>query len=290
MWARGGAGHRSKAASCSFAVACCCLARLLLRAKPLSATEAAAEAARGEYLALRTVLSADECPATEQEAAGALPYVLLIGRSCLHWAQQLQLELPLLLQPNPNGAQWNDFGHSLSFSTLLPNCDVSVPMLRGLLTASMQCFAKPSVAQQLAASGVNPQRLTQAAAEAVAAQQQMEVAFVVISTGCSSDVGRFGAALHVLLERLRAVGVAFTSVPIRAVCNNPGCRCVSGPTELGIIAGRGHKCGGCKTAYFCSPDCLRQHWKQHQPVCKALAAATNAVAAAPASSSGHVPQ
>lgn len=35
---------------------------------------------------------------------------------------------------------------------------------------------------------------------------------------------------------------------------------------------RVHMCGGCKVAHYCSKTCQTQHWKQHKPMCAALAA------------------
>jgi hypothetical protein len=53
------------------------------------------------------------------------------------------------------------------------------------------------------------------------------------------------------------------------------------------VGGRSCICAGCRTARYCSRDCQRQHWKQHKPGCKALAAAqgtANASVSGPAAS------
>jgi len=31
------------------------------------------------------------------------------------------------------------------------------------------------------------------------------------------------------------------------------------------------KCKGCRTAYYCSLSCMRQHWRLHRAACRALA-------------------
>jgi hypothetical protein len=68
---------------------------------------------------------------------------------------------------------------------------------------------------------------------------------------------------------IRAAGVALLSLATPCACNN-----VSGPSELPLVSGRSCVCGGCRVARYCSRDCQRQHWKQHKPVCQALAAAS----------------
>eukprot|EP00662_Eupelagonemidae_sp_cell21_P032303 gene32303-biopygen62576 len=42
-----------------------------------------------------------------------------------------------------------------------------------------------------------------------------------------------------------------------------------------------HRCARCKGAWYCSSDCQKQHWPQHQPSCAGAPAAAAAAAAAP---------
>lgn len=99
----------------------------------------------------------------------------------------------------------------------------------------------PSVSQQLVAVGYYPLGLQQAAAEALAAWDDAKQDM--------SNSSRRGT----LVQKLQAAGAALASVALRCVCNNPWCGNVGGATELGIVSGKGHKCNGCRAAYYCSP-------------------------------------
>jgi hypothetical protein len=67
---------------------------------------------------------------------------------------------------------------------------------------------------------------------------------------------------------------------ISHVCNNPACSNVCGPSEALLVGSRSCVCAGCRTARYCGRACQRAAWRQHRPVCKALAAAAAAEAAA----------
>jgi hypothetical protein len=88
------------------------------------------------------------------------------------------------------------------------------------------------------------------------------------------------------VQQLSAFGEALGSVPHKQSCNNPGCRNVSGLSELQLVKGRSNTCSVCRRARYCSDVCMKQHWKQHRPVCKALAATAAAAAAAATSDAG----
>ena len=97
----------------------------------------------------------------------------------------------------------------------------------------------------------------------------------------SSAAGGAGAVKGVgLAGRVHALGVSLSSLPLSWGCNNPLCTNMQGPAEAGIVQGKGHKCNGCRMAYYCGKTCQEQHWKLHRPVCKAVAAASAAAAAA----------
>jgi hypothetical protein len=90
-------------------------------------------------------------------------------------------------------------------------------------------------------------------------------------------------------QQLAALGEALCAVTHKQSCNNPSCGNISGPSELQLVKGRSNTCSRCRTARYCSPECMRQHWKQHRPVCKALgrpAAAAATAASAPATDVG----
>jgi hypothetical protein len=84
----------------------------------------------------------------------------------------------------------------------------------------------------------------------------------------------------VALQQLNQAGVALCSLAVPCMCNNPICTNTSGPTELSSVSGRSSVCAGCRVAHYCCRACQSQHWKQHKPVCNALA--TTAAAAADA--------
>jgi hypothetical protein len=82
--------------------------------------------------------------------------------------------------------------------------------------------------------------------------------------------------------QLSALGKALCSVAHKQSCNNPTCSDLMGPSELQLVKGRSSTCSGCRTARYCGPECMRQHWKQHRPVCKAMARTAAAATAAQA--------
>ena len=84
------------------------------------------------------------------------------------------------------------------------------------------------------------------------------------------------------VQQLAALGEALRSVPHKQCCNNPACRNLLGPSELQLVKGRSNTCSVCRSARYCSDVCMKQHWKQHRLVCKALAATAAAAAAAAA--------
>jgi hypothetical protein len=86
-------------------------------------------------------------------------------------------------------------------------------------------------------------------------------------------------ALSVALQELEQAGLALCSLAVPCMCNNPGCSNTSGPTEMSLVSGRSSVCAGCRVAHYCCRAFQTQHWKQHKPVCTALAAAAAAAAA-----------
>ena len=102
-------------------------------------------------------------------------------------------------------------------------------------------------------------------------------AFLSLAESCLFDpFGRSRAAPAVLRdmqEQLQAAGRVLTTFAIPHACNNPACANVSGPSEAQLVGGRSCICAGCRTARYCGRVCQRQMWRQHKPVCQALAAA-----------------
>ena len=85
--------------------------------------------------------------------------------------------------------------------------------------------------------------------------------------------GRFcEAPLQQFAESMLEVGQLFcSSLPLPgSSCNNPLCMNLGGGSEAALARS---KCSGCRAASYCSPGCLKKHWKQHKRVCgKQLAA------------------
>jgi hypothetical protein len=94
------------------------------------------------------------------------------------------------------------------------------------------------------------------------------------------------AAVDAFVQQLLETGKACCAVPLKTLCSNPVCGVVSGPSELKFVGGVVGLCKGCLGVRYCSTACQRQHWKQHRPVCKALAERKAAAAAAAAAGSG----
>jgi hypothetical protein len=102
------------------------------------------------------------------------------------------------------------------------------------------------------------------------------------------DLAAAQAATVALVQQLRGVANTTDAIAVPNFCNNPGCGNVSGVSEAALVSGRSCLCAGCRTTRYCSRVCQKQHWKQHKPACKALAAAAAEGAAGPAvTASGH---
>ena len=115
-----------------------------------------------------------------------------------------------------------------------------------------------------------------------AAMQSLAVDMSAGSTFSAVTVARFGE----LVQQMRVVWAALGVVPVPNFCNNSSCVTVCGPSEVLLVSGRSCICAGCRTARYCGRGCQRQAWKQHKPVCKALAAAAAATAGVHAAERG----
>ena len=195
----------------------------------------------------------------------ALPSLLIIGRCCLLWADILS-------------AQGEDGRLALQQSEQLElRC-----FLHEFLTAV--CYAAqgwlPARSAQLSAAGYpDPdswlQQLLAAEAAAAAARQ--------------AEGDAVAAQCAVLVQELRALGQASCLFAVPLFCNNPRCMSLHGETEVSLVSGRACVCSGCRVARYCGRECLRQHWKQHKPVCKALAAAAATLKSGAGASAAGLP-
>jgi hypothetical protein len=186
-------------------------------------------------------------------AASAVPKlarVLIFGRCCMWWAHNMQA-----------------YGDLEGYAQTL----VKQPQAAELLLPPMQQWLQASNTQeQLVAAGYAPQALPQQL-------QQVKEALQAVRESAIS--ARIDSSFFLdTAQQLHAAGSAMCSFAVSCLCNNPSCANLSGLTELGSLSGRSCVCGGCRVARYCGRACQREVWKQHKPVCAALAAAAAAAA------------
>jgi len=233
-----------------------------------TAASAAAATTSSSTLAGSNPAAADSI--TTNFAADMLPCLTILGRCCLCCAEQMQ-------QPQED-AHWEVL--------MLYTCEcclkAAVCSVRALLSSS-------TVVKQLDLLGYRDvtRHLTQQLETVegflmrLTEQQQRSGASVI----CYRDQG----ARETARQQHQALGSTLTCFAVPLACNNPDCKNVSGTREAQLVGGRSCICGGCRTARYCSKACQSQHWKQHKPVCRALAAAAAAARGSNASSgSGQV--
>jgi hypothetical protein len=75
------------------------------------------------------------------------------------------------------------------------------------------------------------------------------------------------------MQQLKAAGLALSTLPITAACNNPNCTSLSGASEQGVSC---KACSACHLAVYCQRSCQQQHWGAHKAVCQAVQAAAAA--------------
>jgi hypothetical protein len=85
-------------------------------------------------------------------------------------------------------------------------------------------------------------------------------------------------------QQLQQVGTALImQLPQPLWCCNPRCSSLAQLSELALVGGKGCVCSGCRTARFCSRECLTACWTNqlHRRVCKRIAAASAVPASRP---------
>jgi hypothetical protein len=217
--------------------------------------------------------------AAQQPETDYLPTLVIFGRCCLQWAEQLQRQMPklLLLASGALGAAecQDALLHETSAAMVcIPGLRQGTGltpgfMLEGFVYAVSEwvdCLESPAALAQLQAAGCAPQQL----------QQQLQA---LSATQQGTQQGLTDASLTALVQQLHATGGMLNYIAVPHFCNNPACGNISGPTEVQLVSGRSCICAGCCTARYCGRDCQRAAWKQHKPVCKALAAAAAAATA-----------
>ena len=260
------------------AVAGCAVRLLAVGAATAASASAAAANSHGSssslapgvvYLGIQDPSESTPCDPLDQ-----LPWAVLYGRCCLLWAQQLQQELPRLLEAQQQGGQqqtWQQLTEGPAQVANFPTaswCLLAVPdddcaQLELYTREPMMWLQDARVAGRLSAAGYQPQQVLEPLTQLMAVTQ---------AAAEDSDP----IALRALVQTLRAAGQALGTLATPVCCNNPSCSSSVGFTERQSVSGKGCICSGCRTARYCDRACQRAHWKQHKPVCKGLAAAAAA--------------
>jgi hypothetical protein len=227
-------------------------------------------------------------------AIDKLPALFILGRTCA--ASREEPETPVdatTTQPLASGDQelWLSLcrmilgGASAAAESESAQSEASdEPPTAGevVLPPVQQWLQSSSIQEQLVAAGYAPQALPQQLQQAVAEAQAAREGAGTSLGGSQPETGRFAEEAG---EQLQAALSGLFTFAVPCLCNNPCCSNLAGLTELGLVSGRSCVCGGCRVARYCGRECQRAVWKQHKPVCAALAAA----AAADVSSAAAVP-
>jgi uncharacterized membrane protein YgcG len=209
-----------------------------------SAATAAAAAARGEG------------------TFSLLPWLMLLGRCCLRWAQQLQEMGPGQLTPAAGST-------APSAAWVFRRRDsIEESFLQRMQSSFWVWLHCSTAADELKAAGYDLGGLL----------VQFDDALVVLESVWAEPESE--SEHSELVGQMQALGQGLCVIASPAICNNPRCSNVAGPSETQLVSGRSALCGGCRVAHYCSRDCQRQHWKQHKPACQALAAAAAAATGA----------
>jgi hypothetical protein len=219
-----------------------------------------------------------------------LPSLVILGRCCLAWAEQLQQQSPELLQLIASGAavpQLQQGEEGEEFTIMIRQGGVQVEhsaarvCVPGWQEGAADATGEPCGLEDLVATaslwlgGITSlvaDATVAAAADGTIQQfrQQLE-ALLAAQQATREEVN--DASLAALVQQLQATGVMLSSIAVPHFCNNPGCVNISAPTEAQLVSGRSCICAGCRIARYCGRVCQRQAWPRHKPVCKALSAA-----------------
>jgi len=218
-------------------------------------------------------------------AVQLLPSIVIFGRLCLLYGQQLPAKIPMMVQmkilKTEQGLRELTPARHMQLITLYqreaPRNGVIDVLWReapggvGLQTkfdiylkACLDWLSSGTVSEQLAAAGYGSGTST-----AVQQLQALAAAVKVAKKSEKMDPGPFAALARQLLE----TGKALSSFAVPLCCNHPVCANISRTLEVSLVSGHSTKCSGCRVARYCCRECQKQHWKQHKPVCQALAAA-----------------
>jgi hypothetical protein len=197
--------------------------------------------------AVGAVASAGEsgCSSDHAAALTMLPSGVILGRCCMQYAKLLQEDPSLSQQQLKQQGQVVDFKSDFTH----------------LLRTLQQWLQTGSTRKQVTAAGYVPLPLLQQL-------EQLVAAFMILQVSRSDTAMVLEAA-----NQLQSTGLAVCSFAVPCMCNNPSCTSWAGLSDLAAVSGRSCVCGGCRVARYCGRPCQRAAWKQHKPVCGALAAA-----------------
>jgi hypothetical protein len=200
----------------------------------------------------------------------ALPWLALLGRYCGTCAvvvQQWQVSMESDGQSSSlKHIKWLAAHRFILAQTLL--------QLHLSLASVVQWLEAAGPMQQLTVSfGYQPQGMQQ---QLAGASEALESLCKDWPTAEPFDGGGTAALLEGIQLQLQTAGRVLACFAVPHACNNPACSNVSGPSEAQLVGGRSCICAGCRIARYCGRACQRAMWRQHKPVCKALAAAAAA--------------
>jgi hypothetical protein len=178
----------------------------------------------------------------------------------------------------------------LSRGYTTPAYDVIIKAFFGTLRLMMLSLKLFLVGGATLEGGSRVEELAAAGYPAQEAAQQVDAVLAVLEQfGEVTDAAAAVATLGKVAQALQALGLVLSTLAVSYACNCNNPRCCSGSgsssssmagrTELESVSGRSCICAGCLVARYCCRGCQKAHWKQHKPVCKALAAATASAAA-----------
>jgi hypothetical protein len=146
-------------------------------------------------------------------------------------------------------------------------------LLQGTLADVVQWLAAADTVQQLSGLRYQPQDLQQQLAAATEALPSLIDGLHPAYHPPANWPSAVAAALKEVQGQLQAAARVLACFAIPYACNNPVCSNLAGASEANLVGGRSCICAGCRTARYCGRACQRAAWRQHKPVCKALAAA-----------------
>ena len=224
--------------------------------------------------------------AASKGAEAVLPWLVVLGRCCLQWGHFIQAEVASREAAGMSAAAFRLFSAfmlaDLSSGDLAEAAGITlqsgqrasvVQNFEAVVAISKSWLSAGSHTAQLAALGYDAEGLMQSLHSAEA------TATVAVRDGLPAGA-QPEDVLRQLQKQLQVVGMALTSFAHPSACNNPLCSNPAGPSEAVLVRSKTSRCSICRAARYCGKACQVSHWKQHKHVCKRLAAAAAAVAAA----------